>query len=59
MLDINKNGKLDPEEKALEDILAEKASAKDPKRDRVVPWVMIGLGILIVLLIISLIFLAV
>lgn len=54
MLDLNNNGKLDPEEEALEDILAEEAAVKDPEREESIPWLMIGAGIFVVVVIVAL-----
>ena len=55
MLDVNRNGVIEPEEEALGDALAEEAAGQsDNMRRSAVPWLMIGAGIVIILLIILL-----
>ena len=59
MLDVNRNGVIEPEEEALGDALAEEAAGQsDNMRRSAVPWLMIGAGIVIILLIIFLLVLA-
>ena len=59
MLDVNRNGVIEPEEEALGDALAEEAASKSYNGQRAaVPWLMIGAGIVIILLIILLLVLA-
>ena len=59
MLDVNRNGVIEPEEEALGDALAEEAAGQSDKiKQSAVPWLMIGAGIVIILLIILLLVLA-
>ena len=57
MLDINNNGKLDPEEEALEDIITE-GMAEENHKTRSLSFIMIIVALIIILLICAIIFLS-
>ena len=57
MLDINNNGKLDPEEEALEDVITE-GLAEENRKTRSLSFVMILVALIIILLISAIIFLS-
>ncbi|MBR2677132.1 MAG: hypothetical protein IKE28_09505 [Solobacterium sp.] len=57
MLDINNNGKLDPEEEALEDVITE-GLAGESRKTRSLSFIMILVALIIILLISAIIFLS-
>ena len=57
MLDINNNGKLDPEEEALEDIITE-GMAEENRKTRSLSFIMIIVALIVILLISAIIFLS-
>ena len=57
MLDINNNGKLDPEEEALEDIITE-GMAEENRKTKSLSFIMILVALIIILLICAIIFLS-
>ena len=57
MLDINNNGKLDPEEEALEDVITE-GLAEENRKTRSLSFIMILVALIIILLISAIIFLS-
>ena len=57
MLDIKNNGKLDPEEEALEDIITE-GMAEENRKTKSLSFIMILVALIIILLICAIIFLS-
>ncbi|MBO7703469.1 MAG: hypothetical protein J6S26_03400 [Solobacterium sp.] len=52
MLDINQNGKLDPEEEALEDIMTEKIAA-DNEQNQKLSVVALSIAVIIIVILIA------